>query len=138
LPLSGNEGDLGAYNTSAWISGYPLRSSYRRDHPDYDPYHYESARMLAEGEADVLLWINSYSPKRLPADGRVPDIVIGHAATVFEQPPAVFIPVATPGIEIKGIQFRSDSSVALPLKQLRQTTLPALVDVLATIESGLR
>lgn len=138
LPLSGNEGDLGAYNTSAWISGYPLRSSYRRDHPDYDPYHYEGARMLAEGEADVLLWINSYSPKRLPADGRVPDIVIGHPATVFEQAPAVFIPVATPGIEIKGIQFRSDSSVALPLKQLRQTTLPALADVLAAIESGLR
>lgn len=138
LPLSGNEGDVGAYNTSAWISGYPLRSSYRRDHPDYDPYHYDSKLLLSEGEADALLWINSYSPKRLPPKNAIPNIVIGHAATAFEQEPAVFIPVATPGIEIKGIQFRSDSSVSLPLQQLRQTNLPSLATVLAAIESGLQ
>lgn len=138
LPLSGNEGDVGAYNTSAWISGYPLRSSYRRDHPDYDPYHYDSKRLLSEGEADTLIWINSYNPKRLPPDNALPQIVIGHPATRFAKEPVVFIPVATPGIEIKGIQFRSDSSVALPLKSLRQTTLPSLAAVLAAIESGLR
>lgn len=138
LPLSGNDGDVGAYNTSAWISGYPLRSSYRRDHPDYDPYHYDSKRLLGEGETDALVWINSYSPKRLPPDNTLPNIVIGHPATQFAHEPAVFIPVATPGIEIKGIQFRSDSSVALPLKSLRQTTLPSLAEVLAAIESGLR
>jgi formylmethanofuran dehydrogenase subunit B len=138
LPLSGNEGDVGAYNTSAWISGYPLRSSYRRGHPDYDPYHYDSKRMLAENETDALLWINSFNPKRLPAENNIPNIVIGHAATQFTQEPAVFIPVATPGIEIKGIQFRSDSSVSLPLQQLRQTALPSLANVLAAIESGLQ
>lgn len=138
LPLSGNEGDVGAYNTSAWISGYPLRSSYRRDHPDYDPYHYDTKVLLAEGEADALLWINSFNPKRLPAENSLPNIVIGHPATQFAQEPAVFIPVATPGIEIKGIQFRSDSSVALPLQQLRQTTLPSVANVLAAIESGLQ
>ena len=138
LPLSGNEGDVGAYNTSAWISGYPLRSSYRRDHPDYDPYHYDTKRLLSEGEADVLVWINSYSPTRLPPDNTVPQIVIGHPATRFAKEPAVFIPVATPGIEIKGIQFRSDSSVSLPLQQLRQTPLPSLAAVLAAIESGLQ
>lgn len=138
LPLSGNEGDVGAYNTSAWISGYPLRSSYRRDYPDYDPYHYDAKVLLGEEEADALLWINSYSPKRLPPKNAIPNIVIGHAATTFEQEPAVFIPVATPGIEIKGIQFRSDSSVSLPLQQLRQTALPSLATVLAAIESGLQ
>lgn len=138
LPLSGNDGDVGAYNTGAWISGYPLRSSYRRDHPDYDPYHYDSKRLLGEGETDALVWINSYSPKRLPPDNTLPNIVIGHPATQFAEEPAVFIPVATPGIEIKGIQFRSDSSVALPLKSLRQTSLPSLAEALAAIESGLR
>lgn len=138
LPLSGNEGDVGAYNTSAWISGYPLRSSYRRGHPDYDPYHYDSQRLLAENETDALLWINSLNPKRLPAENDIPNIVIGHPATQFAQEPAVFIPVATPGIEIKGIQFRSDSSVSLPLQQLRQTALPSLANVLAAIESGLQ
>jgi formylmethanofuran dehydrogenase subunit B len=74
----------------------------------------------------------------LPPDNALPQIVIGHPATRFAKEPVVFIPVATPGIEIKGIQFRSDSSVALPLKSLRQTTLPSLAAVLAAIESGLR
>jgi len=65
LPLGGNEGDVGAYNTSTWISGYPFRSSYRRGFPDYEPYHYNTDHMLAEQETDALLWINSYAPERV-------------------------------------------------------------------------
>jgi len=136
LPLSGNDGDVGAYNTSSWISGYPFRSSYRRAHPDYDPYHYSTERMLEEHEADTMIWINSYNPDRLPPETDVPTIVIGHPAMKFKQTPAVFIPVATPGLDITGTQFRSDSSVALPLKKLRETGLPTLTEVLSAIEAG--
>ena len=137
LPLSGSDGDLGAYNTSAWISGYPFRSSYRRDYPDYDPYHYTTEKMLAENEADALLWISSFSPERLPPSSKVPTVVFGHPAMQFEREPEVFIPVAVPGMDCAGTQFRSDSSVALPLKQLRATSLPRLNEVLAAIEAAL-
>jgi formylmethanofuran dehydrogenase subunit B len=137
LPMSGNEGDVGAYNTSTWISGYPFRSSYRHQQPDYEPYFYNSERMLKEGETDVLLWLNSYKPEQgLPAGAKY-NIVIGHADTQFSTEPDVFIPVATPGIETHGTQFRSDSSVALPLRKLRDSTLPTLTQVLAAIEAAL-
>jgi formylmethanofuran dehydrogenase subunit B len=137
LPLSGSDGDLGVYNTSAWISGYPFRSSYRRDHPDYDPYHYSTERMLAAGEADTLLWISSFSPERVPPATSVPTVVFGHPSMQFEREPEVFIPVAVPGMDCTGTQFRSDSSVALPLKKLRNTQLPRLDQVLVAIEAKL-
>lgn len=137
LPLSGSEGDVGAYNTSSWISGYPFRMSYRNDYPDYEPHHYATDRLLAEGQVDAMVWISSFNPARLPPASKIPNIVIGHPNLELETEPDVFIPVAVPGIETKGIQFRSDSSVALPLKQLRATDLPTLGDVLSAIEAGL-
>jgi formylmethanofuran dehydrogenase subunit B len=137
LPLSGNEGDVGAYNTSSWISGYPFRMSYRNDYPDYEPHHYATDRLLDENQVDAMVWISSFNPARLPPASKIPNIVIGHPNLALESEPDVFIPVAVPGIETKGIQFRSDSSVALPLKQLRATELPTLGDVLSAIEAGL-
>ncbi|SNR71098.1 formylmethanofuran dehydrogenase, subunit B [Methylobacillus rhizosphaerae] len=138
LPLSGNDGDVTAYNVSTWISGYPFRNSYRRGYPDYDPYHYDTNRLLAEGEVDALVWINSFNPERLPPKHQVPTIVIGHPSMQFEQAPDVFIPIAIPGLEANGAQFRSDSSVTLPLRKLRETKLPTLSDVLSGIESALK
>ena len=64
-------------------------------------------------------------------------MVIGHPEMKFEQEPAVFIPVAVPGIDCKRTQFRSDSSVSLPLQKLRDRALPTLSDVLSAIESSL-
>ncbi len=137
LPLGGNEGDVSAYNTSAWISGYAYRSSYRKGYPDYEPQHYSSERMLAEQEADALLWISNFSVDRLPPRNSATNIVIGHPNTKLEVEPEVFIPVAIPGLDSRGIQFRSDSSVALPLKQLKESVHPTLSAVLGAIEVAL-
>ncbi|OAM52878.1 formylmethanofuran dehydrogenase subunit B [Methylovorus sp. MM2] len=138
LPLSGNDGDVGSYNASSWISGYPFRSSYRRDYPDYDPYHYNTDSLLAEQEVDAMIWVNSYNPARLPPESDVPTVVIGHPAMQFKQQPAVFIPIAIPGLDSNGVQFRSDSSVALPLKQVRAASFPTLTEVLSAIEAGVK
>jgi len=51
--------------------------------------------------------------------------------------PDVFIPIAIPGLDSRGIQFRSDSSVALPLKKLRESEFPTLTNVLSSIEAAL-
>lgn len=137
LPLGGNEGDVSAYNTSSWISGYPYRMSYHRNYPDYEPYQYSTDRMLAEQETDALIWISALNPDRPAPKSATPTVVIGHPEMKFEQEPAIFIPVAVPGIDCKGTQFRSDSSVSLPLQKLRDRALPTLSDVLSAIESSL-
>jgi len=137
LPLGGIEGDMNANQVSTWISGYPIRTSYARTYPEHDPYHFSTERLLAGGEADALLWVSSFNPERIPPRTGLPTVVFGHADMQFEQEPDVFIPVGMPGADHKGIMFRTDSVVSLPLEQLRNSTLPTLGEVLTAIEQAL-
>ena len=137
LPLGGIEGEMNANQVSAWISGYPVRTSYARTYPEHDPYHFSTGRLLASGEADALFWISSFNPQRTPPKTDLPTVVFGHADMQFEQEPDVFIPVGMPGADHKGIMFRTDNVVSLPLEQLRESTLPTLSEVLNAIEQAL-
>lgn len=137
LPLGGIEGDMSANQVSAWISGYPVRTSYGSGHPEYDPYHFATDRLLSSGEADALLWISSFNPDRTPPATDMPTVVFGHADMKLEHEPDVFIPVGTPGIDHKGVIFRTDNVVSLPIDQLRSSAQPALSEVLAAIEQAL-
>ena len=138
LPLGGSEGDIGANQVSTWISGYPLRSSFMRGYPEYDPYQFATAQQLGSSEADALLWVSTLNPERLPPSSKGPTVVIGHASMVLATEPEVFIPVGTPGIDHKGTMFRSDNVVSLPLAKLRESRLPSLSEVIADIELALK
>jgi formylmethanofuran dehydrogenase subunit B len=137
LPLGGIEGDMNANQVSTWISGYPTRTSYARTYPEHDPYHFSTDRLLSSNEADALLWISSFNPDRTPPQTDLPTVVFGHADMKLEKEPDVFIPVGMPGADHKGIMFRTDNVVSLPLEQLRASTLPTLAEVLTAIEQAL-
>ena len=137
LPLGGKEGSTSVYNVSSWQSGYPMRTSFNRGYPDYDPYLFDSKSMLANGEADSLVWVSSFNVDRTPPETGAPTVVIGRYGMTFDQEPAVFIPVGVPGIDHAGRSFRGDSSVAVPLRKLRDSGLPSTFDVLSAIEQAL-
>lgn len=134
LPLGGIEGDMNANQVSTWVSGYPMRTSYARTYPEHDPYHFSTDHLLATGEADALFWISSFNPERTPPKTSLPTVVFGHPEMKFEQEPEVFIPIGLPGVDHKGVMFRTDNVVSLPLDQLRTSKLPELASVLAAIE----
>jgi formylmethanofuran dehydrogenase subunit B len=134
LPLGGSDGDTSANQVSTWISGYPVRNSFRQGYPEYDPFHFSTDRQLQDGEADALVWISTFNPERLPPKTNILTIVIGHANMKLAAEPEVFIPVAIPGIDHTGTMFRIDSVVSLPLGQLRESALPNLREVLMAIE----
>lgn len=138
LLLGGSDGDTSANQVSAWISGYPVRNSYARNYPDFDPYLYSADRQLESGETDALLWISSFNPDRTPPAANVPMVVFGEAHMTLDKEPDVFIPVGTPGIDHRGAMFRIDNVVSLPLKQLRASKLPTLSEVLRAIEQTLQ
>jgi formylmethanofuran dehydrogenase subunit B len=138
LPLGGSEGDYSVNQAGTWISGYPVRSSLKAGYPEYDPWQFDATRMLHNGEADALLWISSFNAEKTPPACKVPTIVIGHPAMTFEQEPDVFIPVGIPGIDHAGTMFRIDSSVTLPLRALRTSSLPALAEVIDAIDAATR
>jgi formylmethanofuran dehydrogenase subunit B len=133
LPLGGSEGDYSVNQTSTWISGYPVRNSLKQGFPEYDPWQFDTERILNNDEADALLWISSFSPEKTPPSCKTPTIVIGHPEMQFDDEPAVFIPISTPGLDQAGTMFRIDSSVTLPLTALRPSALPSLTEVVDAI-----
>lgn len=134
LPLNSGDGDSSVNNTSTWLSGYPTRNRFVNGHPEYDAYHFSTKRQIAN--CDALLWVSTFNAC-LPPDCEAPTIVIGHPDMQFEKQPDVFIPVGIPGVDHIGTMFRMDSSVAMPLKKLRETELPSLSDVICQIEAKL-
>jgi formylmethanofuran dehydrogenase subunit B len=137
LSLGGAEGAITAGAVCTWISGYPLRVSYAIGAPDYDPYRWAIGRMLNEGEGDLLLWIASISPDFVPPPTKIPTIVLGTPGLALTEPPSVFIPVGTPGVDHAGRLVRVDNVVTLPLKDLGRADLPPVADVLSAIEAAL-
>ncbi len=112
LPLGGSDGDATANNASTWLSGLTLNDEH--------------------AEHDVMLWVNNFSPEKVPPQTNKPLIIIGNSNIKCQAD--VFIPVATPGLDCSGTLFRVDSSVVLPLKKLRESNLPTLSEVVNEIE----
>jgi formylmethanofuran dehydrogenase subunit B len=137
LSLGGSEGATSASAVCAWQSGFPLRVSFASGKPDYDSERYEMSRLLASKEADLLVWLASFTPDLSPPDTDVPTIVLGVPGLKSPRTPKVYIPVGTPGIDEAGYIIRVDNVVSLPLRKLRQSNLPNATDVLASIEAAL-
>jgi len=137
LPLGGKEGGITVNQVSAWQSGFPMRTSFNRGYPDYDPYLSDTNRMLANDEVDVLVWVSSFNVDRTPPQSNAKTVVLGRSGMRFEQEPDVFIPVGTPGIDHAGRAFRTDGVVSVPLRKLRDSGLPSTFDVLTAVEQEL-
>ncbi len=137
LPLGGKQGDTTVNAVASWQSGYPMRSSFQRGYPEYDPFIFDSRRMLAENETDLLIWVNAFNVEGTPPDSSAKTFVIGRSGMQFETEPEVFIPVGVPGIDHVGRTFRCDSVVSVPLKKLRDSGLPSVFDVLSAVEQAL-
>ncbi|GAB4359210.1 MAG: formylmethanofuran dehydrogenase subunit B [Methylohalobius crimeensis] len=137
LPLGGMEGDQTATQVCGWQTGYPLRLRFSRGCPEYDPYLNDGERLLAEEQADALLWVSAYNAQRTPPVAEVPTIAVGRGGMTFEREPEVYIPVGCPGIDHAGHTYRTDNVVAVRLAKLRDSDLPATARVLGEIERAL-
>lgn len=137
FPLGGKEGDQTANQVCGWTTGYPARVNFAKGYPVYDPFLFDTAAMLDNGEADALLWVNAFNSNATPPQSDVPTVVVGRSGMSFEKEPDVFIPVGTPGIDHTGHAYRLDNVVAIRLKKLRDSGLPSTTDVLHAIEQAL-
>jgi formylmethanofuran dehydrogenase subunit B len=137
LPLASGDGDVTFESVHLWHCGFGSRTSYGSGVPEYDPYHLSTGRLLESGAADVLVWVSSFSESRTPPATAAPTVVLGRAGMTLPVPPAVFIPVGTPGIDHAGHLIRTDRVVALPLARLRDSELPSVAQVIESIEEAL-
>ncbi|MFA5900249.1 MAG: formylmethanofuran dehydrogenase [Hyphomicrobium sp.] len=137
LSLGGNEGAPSAASTCTWQTGYPLRVSYANGKPEYDSHRFNIGRMIADEEGDLLLWVASIGTDIGLPQTKIPTIVLGTPGLRLAQPPSVFIPVGTPGVDTAGQMVRCDNVVSLPMQNLGRAPLPRTADILASIQAAL-
>jgi formylmethanofuran dehydrogenase subunit B len=121
LPLGGSDGDTSANNANTWLSGLALN---------------DGVLNVEYAEHDAMVWVNSFSPEKMPQKTDKPLIILGNPNIKHQAD--VFIPIATPGLDCSGTLFRVDSSVVLPLKRVRESHLPTLAQVISQIEAQLK
>ncbi len=132
LPLGGGDGETSAQQASAWHTGFGARGAFGTGVPVYAPRSGAARRLLADGEADLLVWISTLSNAPPPITD-VPTLALGHPAMHFEQEPDVFIPLAVPGVHRHGAVHRGDGLALLPLNALTDSSLPSSAEVCASL-----
>lgn len=133
LALGGDEATITAGAVCAWQSGYPLRVDFGKGYPEYDPTRNATDSLLASGDVDVLIWISSFNPDRRPPPTRIPTVLLSAPADRLDRNYPVYIPVGTPGIDHEGQMCRVDNVVSLPLRQVRESTLPSVSAVMQAL-----
>ncbi|MBU6258995.1 MAG: formylmethanofuran dehydrogenase [Burkholderiales bacterium] len=130
LWIGGGNGAATANQVHAWLSGLPLRTRAGPHGLEHEPHVFDTARLLADGAVDALLWVSAFDADALPPACELPLVVLGHPqqAAACARAGSVFIPVATPGVGAAGHLFRTDGTVLMPLHALRSETLPGVAE----------
>lgn len=137
LSLGGDEGGQTSISVCGWQSGYPSRVSYASGAPEYDPDNNSVPHKLARHEADLLVWVASFTTELKPPATNIPTVVLGPPGMKPQGTPAVFIPVGTPGVDHSGQLVRCDSVVSLLLRNLGRSDNPSVASVLSAIEAAI-
>ena len=132
LPLGGNDADFTADAVLLWQTGFPFRTDFSTGEPRYDPLLHDGRRMLANGEADALLWIASLE-RDSPPEAGVPTILLGGADDPAAQRCDVFLPVGTPGVDHGAHLLRTDKVVSMRLRPARPSSRPTVAATLGAI-----
>jgi len=132
MPLGGSKGEITANQVVTWQSGVPLPTAFMSGVPIHNPVTHNAKAMLANQEADAMLWLSTYRSTDTPPTTDIPTIVVGHANMQCDNV-AVFIPVGVPGIDTRGLACRTDSVATLPLKKIRDINLPNASDIIEKI-----
>ncbi len=127
--LGGNEGILTAGAVCTWQSGYQLRTDFGAGYPEFDPTRYATARLLENGDVDLLVWTSTFLTGHAPPKTKAPTILMAPPLRGLDTRCAVYIPVGTPGVDHRGQMCRVDNVVSLPLHQVRESALPSVANV---------
>ncbi len=135
LPASGN--GWGSTLASAWTTGFPLRTGFSgAGEADFDPWRFDVARMLAEGEADLHLVVAG-NPKRIVTPPAAMPLIalVGGARPVAVA--AVAIAIGAPGVDHDAVVYSSRTGTLAAVRAERPGVLPSAAAVLRMIAERL-
>jgi formylmethanofuran dehydrogenase subunit B len=104
LPLTPGDNVVGVMEACGWITGYPMRTGFGRDHAEHDPWRFDATRLVESGEADCAVWISAYRDAAPAWKRSVPTIALTGPEARLVDPPRVHIAVGAPGIDHDAVQ----------------------------------
>lgn len=133
-------GDVsGADNVLCWQTGFPFSVNLNRGYPRYSPGEYSANDALANGEADVALFVGSdrvsdFDEAALAHLNRIPSILLDNPLAKPVWTPTIRFRTAVYGIHHPGTAYRMDD-VPIPLRPSLTTDLPTDGEILRAIHA---
>ena len=124
---------IGVQSVCGWMTGFPLRTGFVRGRPVHDPWRYNSARLVASGEADCVIWASSFNgefdpPKRV-------DIAL--CAGGVGPKARVMFDVARPDVDGDCIVYDPRVGALVAQRRQRASAAPSVGAALAAIRARL-
>jgi formylmethanofuran dehydrogenase subunit B len=133
LPLGTDANAAGVLQTSGWMTGFPMRTSFGRGLPEHDTWRFDAARLIESGEADAALWISAYGAEAPPWKRHVPLVALVAPQTAFAREPQVYIETGCPGVDHDAAEFDRETGCIIARTASRPSQAPSVADIIAQI-----
>ncbi|MDI9407843.1 MAG: hypothetical protein QM523_01190 [Candidatus Pacebacteria bacterium] len=116
LPLSSSDNAGGMASVMTWQTGFPNRLFYTPEGPESHRYRDQGLERVADGDADLLVWVSAITPYPMPEFKGQIIAIVGDDYPESELTRAtVTLRVGRIGIDHGGEVGRSDSVVMIPV-----------------------
>jgi len=130
LSIAGSEHITTVNEVMLWQTGFPIRTSFEQGFPVHDINQFSTKRLIDKKEIELVIWINSFNEKKIIINKKIKTVLIGIPSHPQKKDVDIFIPVGTPGLDHNSHLLRIDKVVSLPLKKIRNISLPSVDYVL--------
>lgn len=135
LALGPGDNARGVLQACGWMTGFPVRTGFGRGFPEHDPWVFDAARLVDEGEADCALWISAYRASVPGWSASIPTIALSAEGA---QPQAhVYIQVGRPALDHDSVEHDDISGTIVAHAATQVSELPTVAAVVARIAAAL-
>jgi formylmethanofuran dehydrogenase subunit B len=137
LPVGVGANAAGVVQTSGWMTGFPVRTSFGRGFPEHDTWRFEATRLIESGEADAALWISAYDGEAPPWKKHIPVVALTAPQTAFAREPQVCIEVGCPGVDHDAAEFSRETAAIVGRLASQPSHIPSVATIVGEIEKYL-
>jgi formylmethanofuran dehydrogenase subunit B len=137
LPLPPADNALGVMQACGWLTGLPTRTGFGRGRPWHDPWLFDSRRLVANAEADCLVWVSAYRPAAPPWPDPPVTIALTDRDARFSSPPRIHIAVGRPGRDHGGVDYSAAAGTLAAFAAAQPSETISVADAIARIATAL-
>jgi formylmethanofuran dehydrogenase subunit B len=135
--IAPSDNAVGVLQACGWMTGFPMRTGFGRSYPEHDPWRFDGARMVADREADCVLWISAFRAAPPPWSEGPPVIALTTGDAALVGPPAVQIEVGRPGIDHDGVEHFAPLGTLVAVEATGRSEAISAADAIARILASL-